>query len=52
MSEDGGPCEGGRQGRMRDDPELAFGVEDDGDGFQERGSDGPAAAEELDGMVV
>ncbi len=36
---------------MRDDPELAFGVEDDGDGFEERGSDGPATAEELDGVV-
>ena len=36
---------------MRDDPELALGVEDDGDGFEERGSDGPAATEELDGVV-
>ena len=36
---------------MRDDPELAFGVENDGDGFEEGGSDGPAAAEELDGVV-
>ena len=36
---------------MRDDPELALGVEDDGDRFEEGGSDGPAATEELDGVV-
>ena len=51
VSEEGGPGEGWGQRRVRDDPELAFGVEDDGDGFEERGSDGPAAAEELDGVV-
>ena len=37
---------------MRDDPELAIWMEDNGEGLEERGSDGPAAAEQFDGMIV
>jgi len=35
-----------------DDPELALRVEDDGDGFEACGSDGPAAGEDFDGVIV
>ena len=52
MSEDGGPSEGRWSGRVRDDPELARGMEDDGAGFEAGGSDRPAAAEPFDGVVV
>jgi len=52
MGEDGGPGEGGRSGWVWDDPELALRVEDDGDGFEACGSDGPAAGEDFDGVIV
>ena len=37
---------------MRDDPELASRVEDDGDGFEASGGDEPVAAEQFDGVSV
>ena len=52
VGENGGPGEGGSERRVGDDPELAIRVEDDGDGFEACGSDGPAAGEDFDGVVV
>ena len=52
MSEDRGPGEGGRRGWMRDDPELALWMKDDGDVLEERGGDEPVAAEQFDGVDV
>ena len=52
MSEDGRPREGGSERRVGDDPKLAFWVKDNGDGFEAGGSDGPAAGEDFDGVVV
>jgi hypothetical protein len=37
---------------VRDDPQLAFGIEDDGEGFKAGWSDGPAAAEQFNEVVV
>ena len=51
VGEDGGPSEGRGGGWVRDDPELALGMVDDGDGFEAGGSDGPAAGEEFDGVI-
>ena len=45
VGEDGGPGEGWGGGWVRDDPELALGMVEDGDGFEAGGSDGPAAGE-------
>lgn len=36
---------------MRDDPELLFGMVDQGDDFALSGSNGPSAAQEVEGMV-
>ena len=52
MSEDGRPGEGGSQRRVSDDPKLALWVEDNGDGFEAGGSDGPAAGKDFDGVIV
>ena len=51
MGEDGGPGEGWGGGWVRDDPKLLLWVENDGDGFEEGGSDGPAAGEDFDGVI-
>ena len=37
---------------MRDDPELEVGMKDDDEGLEAGGRDGPAAAEQFDGMIV
>lgn len=37
---------------MRDEPKLDIRMEDDGEGFEAGGRDGPTAPEEFDGVVV
>ena len=52
MSEDGRPCEVRSERRVSDDPKPALRVEDNGDGFEAGRSDGPAAGEDFDGVIV
>lgn len=51
LSEDVGPAIFGGLGRLGDDPELALGMVNEGDGVASRGTDGPAPTEEINLMV-